>query len=165
MSKKTIKKTTKPLSPRPAVKQDDTVYLVREDLDAEQERLRSTPGPEAGPLQAPAPAQAADQPPAPAVVEPAKPEVSPAAPRLVIPAVPPPPLPPPPPPKPQVGDLVGRDSRQGLLPEAAGISADARRQGGQGAGPAVPWGTPRGSGCHRRRPRLRALPAGPDLRA
>ena len=68
MSKKTIKKTTKPLSPRPAVKQDDTVYLVREDLDAEQERLRSTPGPEAGPLQAPAPAQAADQPPAPAVV-------------------------------------------------------------------------------------------------
>ena len=72
MSKKTIRKTTKPLSPRPAVKQDDTVYLVREDLDAEQERLKTTTGPGARPLQAPAPAAAAEQPPTPAAV-PSKP--------------------------------------------------------------------------------------------
>ena len=58
MSMKTIKKTTEPLSPRPAVKQDDTVFLVREELDAEQERLKETAGAGGGPLKA-----ASEQPP------------------------------------------------------------------------------------------------------
>ena len=40
MSKKTVKKTTKPRSPKPPVAQVDTAYLIREDLDEQQELLR-----------------------------------------------------------------------------------------------------------------------------
>ena len=39
MAKKNSKTERKPLSPKPAVKQEDTAYLVRKDLDEEQERL------------------------------------------------------------------------------------------------------------------------------
>lgn len=41
MSKKIVKRTTTPLSPRPVVKEPDTVFLVREDLDEEQEHPES----------------------------------------------------------------------------------------------------------------------------
>jgi hypothetical protein len=71
MLKKTVKKTAKPLSPRPAVKQDDTAYVVREDLEAQQERPGQTAGAGAGVPKAPEP-PVADQAPGPAAV-PSKP--------------------------------------------------------------------------------------------
>ena len=73
MSKKTDKKTTKPRSPKPpAAKQVDTAYLVREDLDEQQERLRTAAAAGAAALRTPAPTAPAGQPPAPATV-PSKP--------------------------------------------------------------------------------------------
>ena len=44
MAKKISKTERKPLSPKPAVKQEDTAYLVREDLDEQQERLSKAAG-------------------------------------------------------------------------------------------------------------------------
>ena len=72
MSKKPVKRTTKPLSPKPAVKQADTAYLVREDLDEQQERLRKGAAAGVAALRAPASTAPAGQPPAPAKV-PSKP--------------------------------------------------------------------------------------------
>ncbi|HWX18710.1 MAG TPA: glycogen-binding domain-containing protein [Candidatus Binatia bacterium] len=72
MSKKAIARTKKPLSPKPATRQDDTAYLVREDLDEEQERLKEAAAAGAGALKTPAPAETIEPPPAPATV-PAKP--------------------------------------------------------------------------------------------
>jgi hypothetical protein len=61
MSQKTVKKTVKPRSPKPAVKQDDTAYLVREDLDEQQERLRKEEAAGANALKTPAQPAAAEQ--------------------------------------------------------------------------------------------------------
>ena len=72
MSKKTVKKATKPRSPKPPAAQVDTAYLVREDLDEQQERLRKGAAAGAAALRTPAPAAPAGQPPAPATV-PSKP--------------------------------------------------------------------------------------------
>jgi hypothetical protein len=61
MSKKTAK-TTKRQSPRPAVKQEDTAYLVREDLDPQEESLEpATPKGTSG-SKAPAPTPTATEP-------------------------------------------------------------------------------------------------------
>lgn len=62
MSKKNIRRTTKGLSPKPVVKQDDTVFIVREDLDEEQEGLKTATAGGAGGLNAPALRPAAEQP-------------------------------------------------------------------------------------------------------
>jgi hypothetical protein len=51
------------MSPKPAVKQEDTAYLVREDLDEEQERLMNAAAAGANGLTTQAPAAAAEQPP------------------------------------------------------------------------------------------------------
>jgi len=66
MSQKTVKKTVRPRSPKPAVKQDDTAYLVREDLDEQQERLRKAAVAGANALKTPAPTAPTEQPSAPA---------------------------------------------------------------------------------------------------
>ena len=63
MAKKNSKTERKPLSPKPAVMQEDTANLVREDLDEQQERLSKAEAAGAGALKAPAPAAAAEQPP------------------------------------------------------------------------------------------------------
>jgi hypothetical protein len=68
MSKKTIKKTTKPLSSRPVVEQADTAFVIREDLDDEQEPLKPITDAGAADLNAQAPEAAAEQPPAAATV-------------------------------------------------------------------------------------------------
>jgi len=68
MSQKTVKKTVKPRSPKPPAAQVDTAYLVREDLDEQQERLSKAEAAGAGTLKAPAPPAPAEQPPAPATV-------------------------------------------------------------------------------------------------
>jgi hypothetical protein len=62
MAKKFPKTGKKSLSPKPAVKQEDTAYLVREDLDEQQERLGKAEAAGAGALSRPAPAAAAEQP-------------------------------------------------------------------------------------------------------
>src|ERR1019366_3036565 len=72
MSQKTVKKIVKPRSPKPPAAQVDTAYLVREDLDERQERLRKTAAAGADVLKRPAPPAPAEQPPAPATV-PSKP--------------------------------------------------------------------------------------------
>src|ERR1017187_6511218 len=72
MAKKNSKTERKPRSPKPAVKQDDTAYLVREDLDEQQERLRKAEAAGANALKTPAPPASAEQPPASATV-PSKP--------------------------------------------------------------------------------------------
>ena len=72
MAKTITRKVGKPLNPKPAVKQDDTAYLVREDLDEQQERLRKAAAVGANALRTPAPAAPAEPPPAPATV-PSKP--------------------------------------------------------------------------------------------
>jgi len=72
MAKTITRKVGKPLSPKPAVKQDDTAYLVREDLDEQQERLRKAAAAGANALRTPAPAAPAEPSPAPATV-PSKP--------------------------------------------------------------------------------------------
>jgi hypothetical protein len=66
MSKKTVKKTAKALSPRPAVKQEDTQCVVREDLEEQLERLKRATAAAAGASIVPAPTAPAEQPPAPA---------------------------------------------------------------------------------------------------
>jgi hypothetical protein len=72
MAKKFSKTVRKPLSPKPVVKQVDTAYLVREDLDEQEERLRKAAAAGAAALKTPAPTAPAEQPPAPATV-PSKP--------------------------------------------------------------------------------------------
>ena len=72
MAKTITKKVGKPLSPKPAVEQADTAYLVREDLDEEQERLRKAAGAGANALKTPAPKAPAGPSPASAMV-PSKP--------------------------------------------------------------------------------------------
>ena len=72
MAKKFSKTVRKPLSPKPAVKQVDTAYLVREDLDEQQEPLRKGVAAGAAALRTPAPTAPAKQPPAPVKV-PSKP--------------------------------------------------------------------------------------------
>ena len=72
MTKKFSKKVREPLSPKPTVKQEDTAFLVREDLDEQQERLRKTAAAGAAALRTPAPTAPAGQPHAPATV-PSKP--------------------------------------------------------------------------------------------
>ena len=64
MTKKFSKVVRKPLSPKPAAKQEDTAYLVREDLDEQQERLRKAAAAGAAALKTPAPTAPAEQPPA-----------------------------------------------------------------------------------------------------
>jgi hypothetical protein len=71
MSQNTVKQTQQPLSPRPAVKQSDTVNLTQEALDEQQERLRKAAAAGAAALTAPAPV-AVKRAPAPATV-PSKP--------------------------------------------------------------------------------------------
>ena|ERR1035441_2536643 len=74
MAKKNSKTERKPLSPKPAVMQEDTANLVREDLDEQQERLSKAEAAGAGALKAPAPAAAAEQaPPAAAALKPLAP--------------------------------------------------------------------------------------------
>ena len=68
MAKTITKKVGKPLSPKPAVEQADTAYLVREDLDEQQEQLSKAEAAGAGALKTPAPPSPAEQPPAPATV-------------------------------------------------------------------------------------------------
>ena len=65
MAKKNSKTERKPLSPKPAVMPEDTAYLVREDLDEQQERLGKAEAAGAGAVRTPAPAAPAEQPPAP----------------------------------------------------------------------------------------------------
>jgi hypothetical protein len=72
MAKTITRKVGKPLSPKPAVEQADTAYLVREDLDEEQERLRKAAAAGANALKTPAPTAPAGPSPAPAMV-PSKP--------------------------------------------------------------------------------------------
>src|ERR1035437_9662650 len=72
MSQKTVKKTVKPRSPKPPAAQVDTAYLVREDLDEQQERLRKDEAAGANALKTPAPTAPAEQPSAPATA-PSKP--------------------------------------------------------------------------------------------
>ena len=72
MAKTITRKVGKPLNPKPAVKQDDTAYLVREDLDEQQERLRKAAAAGANALKTPAPTAPAGPSPAPAMV-PSKP--------------------------------------------------------------------------------------------
>ena len=55
MSKKTITRTRKPLSPRPAVKQPDMIFLVREDRDEQLEHPGSSGAVRATAEPAPAP--------------------------------------------------------------------------------------------------------------
>ena len=59
MAKKFSRTERKPPSPKPAVKQEDTAYLVREDLDEQQEWLMPAADAGANALQPPAPAAAA----------------------------------------------------------------------------------------------------------
>ena len=61
MSQKTVKKTVKPRSPKPPAAQVDTAYLVREDLDEQQERLRKDEAAGANALKTPAQPAAAGQ--------------------------------------------------------------------------------------------------------
>jgi hypothetical protein len=68
MAKTITKKVGKPLSPKPAVEQADTAYLVREDLDEEQERRMKAAAAEANALTTPTPAASAERSPAPAAV-------------------------------------------------------------------------------------------------
>ena len=72
MAKKNSKTERKPPSPKPAAQQEDTAYLVREDLDEQQERLSKAEAAGAGAVRTPAPPAPAEQPPAPATV-PSKP--------------------------------------------------------------------------------------------
>ena len=72
MAKKNSKTERKPLSPKPAVMQEDTAYLAREDLHEQQERLAKAEAAGAGALRTPAQPAPAEQPPAPATV-PSKP--------------------------------------------------------------------------------------------
>jgi hypothetical protein len=67
MSQKTVKKTVKPRSPKPAVKQDDTAYLVRADLEEEKEQLRKAAAAGANVLKTPAPLAPAEHPPGSAI--------------------------------------------------------------------------------------------------
>src|ERR1035437_332812 len=68
MTKKFPKRVREPLSPKPAVKQEDTAYLIREDLDEQQERLRKAAAVGANALRTPAPAAPAEPSLAPATV-------------------------------------------------------------------------------------------------
>ena len=63
MAKKNSKTERKPLSPKPAVMQEDTAYLVREDLDEQQERISKAEAAGAGAVRTPAPPAPAEQPP------------------------------------------------------------------------------------------------------
>src|ERR1019366_8550031 len=63
MAKKNSKIERKPPSPKPAVRQEDTAYLVREDLDEQQERFGKAEAAGANALTTPAPAAAVEQPP------------------------------------------------------------------------------------------------------
>lgn len=72
MTKKFSKKVKEPLSPKPVVKQPDTAFLVQEDLDEQQERLRQAAAVEAKALKTPASTVPAGHPPALATV-PSKP--------------------------------------------------------------------------------------------
>lgn len=64
MTKKFSKRVEGPRSPKPLAAQEDTAYVVREDLDAQQERLNQ----DAAALRTPAPTAPAEQPAAPATV-------------------------------------------------------------------------------------------------
>jgi len=55
MAKKNSKTERKPLNPKPAVQQEDTAYLVREELDEQQERLSKAEAAGAPVEQPPAP--------------------------------------------------------------------------------------------------------------
>jgi hypothetical protein len=68
MAKKNSKTERKPLSPKPAVMQEDTAYLVREDLDEQQERLRNAAVSGTAALRTSAPPNPAGQPSSPATV-------------------------------------------------------------------------------------------------
>ncbi len=68
MLKKTVKKSTKPRSPKPPAAQVDTAYLIQEDLDEQQERLRKAAAAGAVALKTPAPTAPGKLPPAPATV-------------------------------------------------------------------------------------------------
>ena len=72
MAKKNSKTERKPPSPKPTAQQEDTAYLVRENLDEQQERISKTEVVGAGAVRTPAPHAPAEQPPAPATV-PSKP--------------------------------------------------------------------------------------------
>ena len=61
MAKKNSKTERKPLSPKPSAAQVDTAYLVREDLDEQQERLRKDEAAGANALKTPAQPAAAEQ--------------------------------------------------------------------------------------------------------
>src|ERR1035441_6736632 len=61
MAKKPANKVRKPLSPKPVVEREDTAYLVREDLDEQQERLRKGAAAGANALKTPAQPAAAEQ--------------------------------------------------------------------------------------------------------
>jgi hypothetical protein len=68
MAKKNSKTERRPPSPKPTVRQEDTAYLVREDLDEQQERLGKAEAAGAGAVRTPAPPSPVEQPPAPAMV-------------------------------------------------------------------------------------------------
>ena len=68
MTKKFSKRVEEPRIPKPPAAQEDTAYVVREDLDEQQERLKQG----AAALRTPAPTAPAEQPAAPATV-PSKP--------------------------------------------------------------------------------------------
>ena len=72
MAKKNSKTERKPPSPKPAAKQEETAYLVRDDLDEQQERISKAEAAGAGALRTPARPAPAQQPPTPATV-PSKP--------------------------------------------------------------------------------------------
>ena len=73
MSKQTLKKSRKPLAPKPAAKQADTAYPIEQkELDEPQGRLRNAAAPGAAALRAPAPTAPAEPCPAPAAA-PSKP--------------------------------------------------------------------------------------------
>ena len=61
MAKTITKKVGKPLSPKPAVEQADTAYLVREDLDEEQEPRMKAAAAGANALTTPTPAASAER--------------------------------------------------------------------------------------------------------
>ena len=66
MAKKSGKEKTEWLGPQPVINHDDTVFLVREDPNQRQERLRRAAAPGTGALKAPAPIKSANPPPPPA---------------------------------------------------------------------------------------------------
>jgi hypothetical protein len=67
MAKTVTSKVGKPLNPKSALKQDDTAYLVRADLEEEKEQLRKAAAAGANVLKTPAPLAPAEHPPGSAI--------------------------------------------------------------------------------------------------